>query len=182
MIAPARRRAAAPVVARSSIRAYELWNEAVLIRQEWLGHALSTEPADRAAAERALTGIHERVGRPRPRIEWVDSPVKALPLVAGLPTHDELYRWILPRSPQRTPPIASDLAALVSSLRSGLWEGRLPDTDPTTPGRRKQMPEAGWPELAPMETCALWSSGPRRCGPRRCRAHSSAKSGYAATG
>lgn len=156
MTAPARRRdAAVTALAYPSKRVYELWSEAVSIRQEWLGHALSAEPADRVAAERAITGIYARVGRPRPRIEWVDSPYKAVPLIAGLPTLDELYRWIRTRSPQGTPPLASDLAALVSALRSALWAG-LADPDPELSAPRpRRMRAEPWPELPPRQALAL---------------------------
>lgn len=157
MIAPAPRRDAdATVVAQPSKRVFELWNEAVLIRQEWLGHGLSTQPADRATAERALAAIYARVGRPRPHFEWVESPIKALPLIAGLPTLDELYRWIRDPCPQGTPPIASDLAALVSSLRSTLSEGLVsPDPELSPPRRPKRDRQKPWPELPPRDALAF---------------------------
>lgn len=152
MIAPARRSAA--VVAYPSSRVYELWSTAVSIRQEWLDHALSTQPADRSSAERAIAGLYARVGRPHPYIEWVDSPAKALPLVAELPTLDVLYHWVKD-PPQGTPPVASDLAALASSLRSALWAG-LADPDPELApprgsGRARPQP---WPDLPPRDALA----------------------------
>jgi hypothetical protein len=159
MIAPARRRDAATTVsAYPSKRVYELWSEAVSIRQEWLGHALSTEPADRPAAERAIAAIYARVGRPRPHVEWVDSPYKALPLVAGGATLGELYRWINGRVPQGRPPLASDLAALVSALRSSLWAGLAdpdPELSPPKPRRSAGRSPRPWPDLPPREALAF---------------------------
>jgi hypothetical protein len=58
LTAPMRRRdAAAPVTDFRSGKALGLWQEATKIRQEWLDHGLSTQPADRQAAERSLTRI-----------------------------------------------------------------------------------------------------------------------------
>ena len=72
--------------------AHGLWQEAIKIRQEWLDHGLSTQPADRQTAEHSLTMIYARISRPRPRFEWVGSPEQALPLVAGWPTLGALYK------------------------------------------------------------------------------------------
>lgn len=47
------------------------------IRSEWLGHALSTDPADRPAAEEAVSSLYGATGRPPPRFVWVDSPKAA---------------------------------------------------------------------------------------------------------
>jgi hypothetical protein len=139
----------------SHTRYADLWHEAETIRNEWLEHGLSTQPADRAAAERALAGIYARIGRPPPRFEWTDSPAKALPLIAGLPTLADLHRWVYGRHPQGTPPLASDLAALVSRLRSALGEGvdySDPELSPPRQGKRKEP----WPEVAPFQA---WSAG-----------------------
>lgn len=53
---------------------------------------------------------------------WVESPHQASPLLAGLPTHDSLHAWVMPRRPPGRPPFASDLAAGLSRLRSALDE------------------------------------------------------------
>lgn len=83
MKAPSRRSAGASITSRDP---FEQWSEAVEIRREWLGHALSTEPADRAATEQAITALYSLVHRPPPEFAWVDSPVAALPLVEATPT------------------------------------------------------------------------------------------------
>ena len=69
--------AAAPVADFLSKRAHGLWQEAIKIRQEWLDHGLSTQPADRRTAEHSLTMIYARISRPWPRFEWVGSPPPA---------------------------------------------------------------------------------------------------------
>jgi hypothetical protein len=143
MTAPARRVDAAT----------DRWREAASIRQEWLDHGLSVKPADRAAAEHSLTAIYSRVSRPAPRFVWVDSPREALPHVAGLPTLADLYRWIRDPLPVGTPPLASDLAALVSALRSSLGEGVA--HPPPEGGRvRRGKPLQPWPELPPPQALA----------------------------
>lgn len=103
--ATARRYDAAVSLADSrSSKALGLWQEATKIRQEWLDHGLSTQPADRQIAERSLTMIYARVSRPRPRFEWVSSPAQALPLVAGWPPP---RRRPLPRRLAPPPAVAS---------------------------------------------------------------------------
>jgi hypothetical protein len=151
MTAPARRNdAAASPVAFLRTSAHELWQQAVQIRQEWLGQGLSTQPADRQRAERSLTAIYARISRPRPRFEWVDSPDKALPLIGGLPTLEHLYQWIREPRPPGNPPLASDLAMLVSQLRGALSAGVV-YTDPELAPARKGKTKEPWPELPPVQ-------------------------------
>jgi hypothetical protein len=139
VIAPARQWAADD--------ARKAWQYAAGIRDEWLAHGLSTEDADRAPTEQSLTNIYHRLHRPRPRFVWVDSPAAALPLVGDLPTHDDLSRWIQGRRPSGAPPLASDLGAAVSRLRSTLEEGLEPPRfDRPTPRRKPGDP---WPVLPP---------------------------------
>ncbi|TDB96328.1 DUF6745 domain-containing protein [Actinomadura sp. 7K534] len=55
--------------------------EAAEIRAEWLGHLLSSLPADRAAAEAAISELYRLIGADPPRFHWVASPVAALETV-----------------------------------------------------------------------------------------------------
>ncbi|MEU4324864.1 DUF6745 domain-containing protein [Nonomuraea dietziae] len=85
--------------------------EAADIRDEWLGWALSTLPADQTAAEAAISELYERAGRPAPRFLWVDSPNAAMEFVpAGIPMREFV----------KTLSIASRLATLGSELREAL--------------------------------------------------------------
>jgi hypothetical protein len=150
LIAPTRHPVAAlPLVARRSATVHDLWRDVPTIRQEWLSHGLSTQPADRPAAEHTLTAIYARLSRPRPRFIWVASPCQALPLVAGWPTLDQLYADVRrPKVPGK-PPLASDLAMLVSQLRGRLSAAVShtdPELSPTGKGKRRDP----WPELPPL--------------------------------
>ncbi len=46
---------------------------------EWLKHAFRTDPADRAAAEDAITRLYALLGEPPPEFVWVPSPNAAVP-------------------------------------------------------------------------------------------------------
>lgn len=76
--------------------------EAAEIREEWLGRALSTLPADRPAAEAAISGLYHLIGLPPPRFHWVPSPITALatvpPGIRPRPseTVDDVSAWPLP--------------------------------------------------------------------------------------
>ncbi|GAB3425687.1 DUF6745 domain-containing protein [Flindersiella endophytica] len=124
------------------------WHEACRIRQEWLGHGLSTDPADRRTAEDSLTRIYALMARPRPRFVWVESPHQAIPLVAGLPTLDQLYALVRDPRPRRQPPAASDLAMVVSQLRGKLSAAVDPELSPA----RKDKHNKPFPELPPRES------------------------------
>lgn len=147
MTAPARLPAAPDLLPREL--AIQYWHRAAEIRREWLDHGLSTEPADRAAAEHSLTGIYARISRSRPRFVWLDSPRRVRDLVVGLPTHEVLQDWVRARRPPGRPPLASDLAAGLSRLRSALDEcisGIAVNANPAIRKGRKPSPE-----LPPLE-------------------------------
>jgi hypothetical protein len=151
LTAPARRHdAAAPVADFRGKRAHGLWKDAIKIRQEWLDHGLSTQPADRRTAEHSLTAIYARISRPQPRFAWVDSPAQAIPLVTGLPTLDQLYAWIRDPHPRGAPPLASDLAMVSSQLRGALSAG-LSHADPELSPARKGKHNEPWPEMPPLQ-------------------------------
>jgi hypothetical protein len=104
-------------------------------------------------AERNLTAVYARLGRPMPRFQWVESPERALPLLRGLPTLEELYRWVRDPCPRGLPPLASDLAMLVSQLRSRLSAGTQHPDPELSPVRRSKGGEP-WPELAASQALA----------------------------
>ena len=77
--------------------------EVAEIREEWLGTALSTLPADRPAAEAAISGLYRLIGLASPRFHWASSPVAALGTVPpGIrlrppETVERMSEWPLPR-------------------------------------------------------------------------------------
>lgn len=137
-----------PLTAHRSATAHDLWRDVPKIRQEWLGHGLSTQPADRPTAEHTLTAIYARLSRPRPAFVWVASPAEALSLVAGRPTLDQLYALIRDPRPRGKPPLVSDLATVVSQLR-GRLSAAVTHTDPELSPTRKGKRNEPWPELPP---------------------------------
>ncbi|MEU0796992.1 DUF6745 domain-containing protein [Amycolatopsis sp. NPDC005961] len=107
----------------------ELWSRALEIRNSWLSHALSTEPADRPAAEAAITRLYELAGASPPSFEWVPSPAAATEVVApgqALSLGGDL-------------PVEARLATLVTSLRErldqriGSWHDRRRRVDRPPP-------------------------------------------------
>ncbi|GII97053.1 DUF6745 domain-containing protein [Sinosporangium siamense] len=108
--------------------------EAADIRDEWLGHALSTLPADRPAAEAAISSLYELARHPAPRFTWVASPRAAMDLVppsagetaafAGMNTLADL-------------PLVQRLAALTFNLRRAL--DRRVGHEWDTPGWRTDL-------------------------------------------
>lgn len=80
-----------------------LQREAAEIREEWLGRALSTRPADRPATEAAIAALYGLIGLPPPRFHWVPSPLAALhtvpPGVRPRPAEsvERLHEWPLPQ-------------------------------------------------------------------------------------
>ncbi len=88
-------------------------------------------------AEQSLTAIYARLSHPRPRFEWVDSPAKALPLIGGLPTLDDLRHRLRDRRATGAPPLASDLAMLLSRLRGAL-SANLVHSDPELSQARRK--------------------------------------------
>lgn len=77
----------------------------------WLDHALRTGPADRPAAEAAISLLYTELNTPPPEFVWVDSPFAAAHVVPPSP----------PLSSDGPLPFESRLANMVSTLR-----GRLP--------------------------------------------------------
>ncbi|MEU8802756.1 DUF6745 domain-containing protein [Spirillospora sp. NPDC048819] len=96
--------------------------EAADIRAEWLGHLLSTAPADRPAAEAAISELYRLIGLDPPRFHWVASPLAALETVPpgvrlrASETVDRLSDWPVPLRLRR---LISELTAQfnVSVLR-----------------------------------------------------------------
>lgn len=90
--------------------------EAAAIRQEWLGHVVSTRPADRPAIEAAISELYLLIGLDPPRFHWVSSPAVALltvPPRARLRATEVLERlveWPVPRR----------ISRLLSELRGKL--------------------------------------------------------------
>ncbi|MDL4773116.1 DUF6745 domain-containing protein [Actinomadura xylanilytica] len=98
----------------------EVLDRAIALRDDWLGRALCTLPADRPAAEAAITELYRLVGQRAPRFVWVDSPGAAAD--AGLiPKMSLPQDWTAPGQ-STVWPLAARLATLASTLRHTLDE------------------------------------------------------------
>jgi hypothetical protein len=80
------------------------------IRDEWLRHALSTEPADRGTAEAAISELYALAGQSPPEFAWVSSPAAAVALIP--PAQALSFGGDLP--------VEARMATLVTSLRERL--------------------------------------------------------------
>lgn len=52
-----------------------------ILRDEWLEHGLSTEPADRSTAESAVSELYRFAGKHSPEFVWAPSPLAATSLI-----------------------------------------------------------------------------------------------------
>jgi Domain of unknown function (DUF6745) len=113
--ARARRRRSSPIPVD---RLLDLWHHASRLRDEWLGHGLSAERADRPTAEDAVTGLYRLLGVAPPSFEWIDSPGAAPPGIALTTAPFRLTSAAL--GPADELPLAARLATLQSTLRASL--------------------------------------------------------------
>lgn len=100
---------------RTPVPVLERWQEAVQIRAGWRDAALSTAPADRAAAEAAIGELYRLIGQRSPEFTWVESPYQA---VARLPAAALRIRSDTPVDGPWY--VACRLATLVHDLRQAL--------------------------------------------------------------
>ncbi|GAA3867542.1 hypothetical protein GCM10022243_36630 [Saccharothrix violaceirubra] len=106
---------------------FDSWWRAVALCDEWRTHAMATGPADRSAAEAAISTLYRRAGAEPPVFIWVDSPRAALDLVPPGPIRS-FYDY--PRG------VANDIADRLTGLRwrsarwdSSVWWGARPPQD-----------------------------------------------------
>jgi hypothetical protein len=130
---------------RSTAHVLEFWHRSEPVRDEWLQVGRSTGLADRETTEHLIAGLYRRQRRRAPAFRWVDSPRQALPLLAGVPTHEELLSWVRARRPQGTPPVAGDIAAAAARLRGAL------DDAPALPDLTATAAKKPWRVLPPVQ-------------------------------
>jgi hypothetical protein len=106
---------------------------AVALRNEWLAFGLSTEPADRPAAEAAVTQLYHLAGAPPPAFTWVASPLAGLRAVRDATGH---YPVIPPAQELVTQPMGQWPAAARLASRRASLRGRL--------DARIRRPAPGW--------------------------------------
>jgi len=75
----------------------------------WLSHALCTDPADRPAAEDAVTQLYAQLNKPPPAFVWVGSPAAAVRLLPPAKALSVEGPWA----------VENDLATLFAEVRHG---------------------------------------------------------------
>lgn len=105
------------------------WRQAAELRAGWLRHGLSCSPAERQAAQSAITELYALAGAPPPRFVWATSPAAAVELLAG---RAEAFIDISSSRWEDTAflPIAIRLAGLQGELRHRLEKATNSSLDP----------------------------------------------------
>ncbi|MFF2553732.1 DUF6745 domain-containing protein [Nocardia sp. NPDC058058] len=130
------------------------------LRDEWLRTGLSTAPADRDIAQRAVTELYRLVGQPPPQFVWVPSPAAAVELLRddpdappggiGIPPSDEPFRnW----------PLIQRLIGIKSGMRRRMIERTEPEREWWLRG--PSLPAHEWAVMSPRELLAAGISAPR---------------------
>lgn len=118
------------------------------IRAEWQGWALSTLPADRPAAEAAISELYALIGQDPPRFVWVDSPAAALKLVPkGIPLRHG-PGWSVPQL------LAHSAATLRKALDRRLGQLRVRE-DPLNAEVRDPLRDLVWDGICTQVRLAL---------------------------
>ncbi|GIH02146.1 hypothetical protein Rhe02_02130 [Rhizocola hellebori] len=116
-------------ILRDSSVALARWQQAIRLRAEWLSHGLSCEPAERDAAQAAITKLYALIDAKPPEFVWVDSPAKAYELLAGradAPIDLTSPMW----TQSDMQPVAIRLASLQGQLRHRLEQRTGSSLDP----------------------------------------------------
>lgn len=136
----------------------------------WLSHAFRTDPADRVAAEDAITRLYALLGEPPPTFVWVPSPnaaVEVLPPPQALSTGGPLpvearIATRVAALRQRGPRLPAELRQTVKESVAGLVRARIPQPlGLHWYGQQDAywvVPDTGDPELE------LWATLVRSCG------------------
>jgi hypothetical protein len=133
---------------RTTVDSAELLDRAITRRNDWLRWALCTLPADRSAAEAALTALYAQVGQDAPRFVWVESPRAAWAAASAEGLAGEPLRLRASSAPERAAdwPLSGRLATLMSALRHRL-DGRV---------RRRARWLSAWPSHPAMRTIRMF--------------------------
>lgn len=145
---------------------------------DWLETALCTEPADRPAAEQAITELYALVEADPPKFVWASSPRAAIPLVSeteslagvGLMRVEhrlaELARETRKPLPTASFGLADTIRAALPPRRGGLhWYGQqeAPQLAAAARARTGEFPGTLGPWIAVARSCGWWWPREGRC-------------------
>jgi hypothetical protein len=67
-----------------------------VVCQEWVGHGLALQPADRATAEAGVRLVYREAGLPPPRVVWAESPLAGVVAALTLTARSDPGLWVAP--------------------------------------------------------------------------------------
>lgn len=115
------------------------------IRDEWFAVGTRTGPADRTAAQAAITALYRQVGAAAPTVVWADSPLEAVRIVAARRGGRVSLRHRLQQA------VESEL----SSLDEPSWATLL---DAVRGDEAAMRWASVWSQLGTNPAAALWSA------------------------
>ena len=67
-----------------------------VVCEEWVGHGLALQPADRATAEAGVGLVYRAAGLPPPRVVWAESPLAGVVAALALTARSDPGLWVAP--------------------------------------------------------------------------------------
>lgn len=131
----------------------EHFDTACRLRDDWLRVGLSTEPADRDVAERAVTELYRLSGAPPPEFVWVPSPAAAAQALQADPDRPT-PGFVFPRTriPFRDWPFPQRLSGAKYGMRTRL--DALTGPEPGSWHVKSKITDREWATKTPHELLA----------------------------
>ncbi|MRH86474.1 hypothetical protein GFY24_03140 [Nocardia sp. SYP-A9097] len=122
------------------------------LRDDWLRVGLSPEPADRDAAEYAVTELYRLVGALPPEFVWAPSPTAAVAMLRSDPNGPPGFVYPPTNIPFRNWPFPQRLSGAKYSMRTRLTA--LTGYEPESWNTRSRITEQEWATKTPRELLA----------------------------
>ncbi|WP_157556972.1 DUF6745 domain-containing protein [Nocardia acidivorans] len=119
------------------------------LRDDWLRVGLSTEPADRDAAEHAVTALYRLAGASAPEFVWAPSPAAAVALLRDGPHGPPGFVYPPTNIPFRSWPFSQRLSGAKYSMRTRLTA--LTGYESESWNSRSKITDEDWAAKTPLE-------------------------------